>query len=368
MRKFLVLTVCCILLLPALACAQAEDESISESLQQEHQKADENERKVRELTQKAGQISTRLSDIEDDVKLLKGRIRDQEKVLSDIRESERQAQQDHFTLEKEKERITMELSGLMRTLWPLHLQNVRSRFEGVEDWAMFDRRFNWLADIYAATGRKLDEARDNSRKIALNLENQRQLAEEAEKQLAQVNESKDRLLDNQYALRRNLKKINRQKENAEAELSDILATIEKLKYQLQSQKTKRFALYKRTLPWPVKGRVVAGFDLKANPPERGLAIGAAEGSQVQSIFWGKVVHNDTLRGFGHVVIIYHGYNYYSLYAYLSDTFVRNGQEVEKNEPLGTVGYFPKLDGPGLYFELRFHQKPINPQTWLTALR
>ncbi|WP_338666895.1 murein hydrolase activator EnvC family protein [Pseudodesulfovibrio methanolicus] len=368
MRKFLVLPVCCLLLLPILARAQAQDEVLSESLQKEHQKADENEQKVRALTQKAGQISTRLADIEDDVKLLKRRIRDQETGLADIRKDERQAEQDHFALEKEKERITLELSGLMRTLWPVHLQNVRSRFEGVEDWAMFDRRFNWLADIYAATSRKLDEARANAEKIALNLENQRQLAEEAEKQLAQVNQSKDRLLRNQYALRRNLKKINKQKENAEEELTEILATIEDLKYQLQSQKTKRFALYKRALPWPVRGQVVAGFNLKAKPPARGLAIGAPDGSTVQSIFWGKVVHNDTLRGFGHVVIIYHGYNYYSLYAYLSDTFVRNGQEVEKNEPLGTVGYFPKLDGTGLYFELRFHQKPINPESWLTALR
>jgi septal ring factor EnvC (AmiA/AmiB activator) len=368
MRKFLVLTVCCILLFPVLARAQAQDEVLSESLQKEHQKADENEQKVRVLTRKAGQISTRLSDIEDDVKLLKKRIRVQEAALSDIRKSERRAEQDHFTLEKEKERITLELSGLMRTLWPVHLQNVRSRFEGVEDWAMFDRRFNWLADIYAATGRKLDEARANAEEIARNLENQRRLAQEAEEQLAQVNQSKDRLLRNQYALRRNLKKVNRQKENAEEELTEILASIEDLKYQLQSQKTKRFALYKRALPWPVRGRVASGFNLKAKPPVRGLDISAPEGSTVQSIFWGKVVHNDTLRGFGHVVIIYHGYNYYSLYAYLSDTFVRNGQEVEKNEPLGTVGYFPKLEGFGLYFELRFHQKPINPESWLTALR
>jgi septal ring factor EnvC (AmiA/AmiB activator) len=368
MRKFLVLSVCLLLLLPLLVRAQAQDEVLSESLQKEHKKADENERKVRDLARKAGQISTRLADIEDDVKSLKRRVREQEAALEDIRKSERQAEQDHFSLEKEKKRIAGELAGLMRTLWPVHLQNIRSRFEGVEDWAMFDRRFTWLADIYEATNRKLDEARANSEKIALNLENQRQLAEEAEKQLAQVNQSKDRLLSNQYALRRNLKKINRQKESAEEELIEILATIEDLKYQLQSQKTKRFALYKRALPWPVRGRVKAGFNLKAKPPVRGLSIGAADGSTVQSIFWGKVVHNDTLRGFGHVVIIYHGYDYYSLYAYLSDTFVRTGQEVEKNEPLGKVGYFPKLEGPGLYFELRFHQKPINPETWLTALR
>ena len=306
------------LLLPCTVMAQDRDEILSETLQREHQKADENQQKVKQLNEKAGEISTRLSDIEHDVKLLRKQIKNQEKVLNDIRENERHTQQDHFKLEEEKERIILELSGLMQTLWPVHMQNVRARFQGVEDWAMFDRRFNWLASIYDATSRKLEEARLNAEKIVKNLEHQRRLAEEAEKQLAQVNDSKDRLLDNKYALRRNLRKVEKQKKNAEAELTDILATIEDIKYQLQSQKTKRFSLYKRTLPWPVQGKLVDGFNLKANPPARGLSLTTSVGSTVQSVFWGKVVHNDTLRGFGHVIIIYHGYNYYSLYAYLSE--------------------------------------------------
>ncbi len=247
------------------------------------------------------------------------------------------------------------------------MQNVRTRFEGVDSWDMFDRRFNWLADIYEATNEKFVEARLNSERIARNLERQRLLEKEAEDQLAQINKNKDQLLGNKYALRKNLKKIRLKRQDAESELSEILSTIEKIKYQLQSQKTKQFSLYKRTLPWPVKGRLVAGFNLKATPPIRGLVIGTGEGVNVQSVFWGKVVHNDTLRGFGHVVIVYHGFNYYSLYAYLSETYVRNGQEVEKDEPVGVVGYYPKTNGPGLYFELRFHQKPINPKVWLTAL-
>lgn len=367
MFRFLLITLL-FLLVPCTVAAQDRDEILSETLQREHQKADENQQKVKQLNEQAGEISTRLSDIEHDVKLLRKRIKDQETVLNAIRENERHARQDHFKLEEEKERIVMELSGLMRTLWPVHMQNVRARFQGVEDWAMFDRRFNWLASIYDATSRKLDQARRNAEEIARNLERQRRLAEEAEEQLAQVNDSKDRLLDNKYALRRNLRKVETRKRNAEAELTDILATIEDIKYQLQSQKTKRFSLYKRALPWPVQGRLVDRFNLKTTPPARGLSLTSPVGSTVQSVFWGKVVHNDTLRGFGHVIIIYHGYDYYSLYAYLSETYVRNGQEVEKNEPLGVVGYFPKVDGPGLYFELRFHQKPINPETWLTAQR
>ena len=368
MYRLILLIILSILFISGASLAQDRDEILSETLQQEHQRADENEQKVRDLTQKAGQISTRLSDIEHDVKLLQSKIREQEKVLNTIKENELKARNDHFALEKEQQRITLELSGLMQTLWPVHLQNVRARFGGVDSWAMFDRRFNWLAGIYEATSLKLAEAKSNSAKIIKNLEHQRRLEAEAEKQLVQVNQSKDRLLGNKYALRKNLRSITKQRKDAETELTEILSTIENLKYQLQSQKTKQFSLYKRALPWPVKGSVVSEYSPQAKPPIRGLVIGTNDGATVQSIFWGKIVHNDTLRGFGHVIIIYHGYNYYSLYAYLSETFVRNGQEVEKNEPLGTVGYYPKADGPGLYFELRFHQKPINPKTWLTAVK
>ncbi len=354
-------------MIPMASYAQDDGDPLHRTLQKEHQRADDREMKVRELTQKAGQISTRLSDIEHDINSLKGKIRTQETVLSKIRENEKKARQDHFALEKEKQRISMELSGLMQSLWPVHLQNVRAKFEGVESWDMFDRRFNWLADIYKATSGKLDEAKINSERIARNLERQRLLEKEAETQLGHINKNKDRLLGNKYALRKNLNKIRKQRTNAESELSNILTTIEDLKYQLQSQKTKRFSLYKRVLPWPVAGQLVSGFNLKATPPVRGLVISAPKSSTVRSVFWGKVVHNDTLRGFGHVVIVYHGYDYYSLYAYLSESQVRNGQEVEKDEPLGVVGFYPKTDGPGLYFELRFHQKPINPKLWLTSL-
>ena len=366
MIRYLLLAALVFSLSVPLAFAKDREEILSETLQEEHRRADQNEAKVRELTRQAGRISTQLTDIEHDVALLKRKIRKQEKTLNVIKENEKKARQDHFALEEEKQRIALELSGLMKTLWPVHLQNIRSRFEGVDSWDMFDRRFNWLAGIYDATSEKLAEAKANSEEIAANLEHQRILAAEAEQQLSQVNKSKDRLLNNKYALRKNLRMIRKQRQDAESELTDILAAIEDIKYQLQSQKTKRFALYKRALPWPVQGRLVSGFNPKAKPPVRGLVISAAEGATVQSIFWGKVVHNDTLRGFGHVVIVYHGYDYYSLYAYLSDTHVRNGQEVEKDEPLGMAGYCPKADGPGLYFELRFHQKPINPKTWLTA--
>ena len=80
---------------------------------------------------------------------------------------------------------------------------------------------------------------------------------------------------------------------------------------------------------------------------------------------GKVVHNDVLRGFGTVLILQHGDDYYSLYAFLGNSPLQVGQDVAGRQQLGTVGYYPAIRGPGLYFELRFKQKAINPEQWLS---
>ncbi|SOB57256.1 Peptidase M23 [Pseudodesulfovibrio profundus] len=362
--------ICTLLLLlhPYPSFAEDKGEVLHESLQRQHQEADDKELRVRELTKQAGKISTQLSDIEHDIRLLQKKINDQESTLAAIRGNEQEARKAHYALEEEKKKIMNELRSLLQALWPVHMQSIQSKFKGTESWDMFDRRFNWLSDIYGAATEKLKEARVNSGKISRNLERQRLLEEEAQAQLTEVNKSKDRLLNSKLALRKRLRVVRNERQNTEKELSEILDTIQELKYQLQSQKTKQFGMYKRSLPWPVDGRIVSGFNLKAKPPVRGWVLSANDTANVQSVFWGKVVHNDTLRGFGHVIIVYNGYDYYSLYAYLSETFVRNGQEVEKNEPLGVVGYNPKTGGPGLYFELRFHQKPINPKLWLTTAK
>jgi septal ring factor EnvC (AmiA/AmiB activator) len=46
--------------------------------------------------------------------------------------------------------------------------------------------------------------------------------------------------------------------------------------------------------------------------------------------------------------------------------LRVGQEVASREKIGTVGLYPVLQGPGLYFELRFKQKAINPEQWFAS--
>lgn len=347
---------------PSMVQAQA----VNDTLRQKHEKADETEQLMRQLKAQEGGLTKRLKNIQSRMSALQTKILSQEKELRAIQEHEREASKEYAAIETRRQQLLKELRNLLRTIWPVHMSNLRTQMGNVSSWHMADRQLNWLADVYGATKVKFAEVRKATEALAQNLERQGALEREAELQLARINTSKDELLGDKLALRSQLRQVRKKKKTLEAELKDILDDIKQLNYRLQTQKTKKFSQFKRALPWPVKGSVSAGYNPKAKPPRRGLAIATGDGAEVRSVFWGKVVHNDLLRGFGTVVIIYHGFNYYSVYAFMSDTVVQMGQEVEKDEPIGKAGYYPLLGGPGLYFELRFHQKPINPKAWLTS--
>src|SRR5690606_3520486 len=71
------------------------------------------------------------------------------------------------------------------------------------------------------------------------------------------------------------------------------------------------------LPYPVNGEVQGRFG--AQRPEggiwRGIVIRAAEGAQVRSVADGVVVYAGWLGGFGNLIIVDHGEQYLSVYAY-----------------------------------------------------
>ncbi len=126
--------------------------------------------------------------------------------------------------------------------------------------------------------------------------------------------------------------------------------------------------FRGALDWPVPGRVIAGFELGPGRAAGGLVrngieIGAAEGTPVLAVHPGTVDYADAFTGFGNLVIIDHGSNYYSLYGYLGSAEVQRGDHVDAGTALGRVGT-PPTGPPTLYFELRVDGRSIDPVQWL----
>ncbi|MGA1284983.1 MAG: M23 family metallopeptidase [Prochlorothrix sp.] len=85
----------------------------------------------------------------------------------------------------------------------------------------------------------------------------------------------------------------------------------------------------------------------------GTDLGALWGTPVVAAFSGRVEVADVLSGYGVTVVLDHSdRNQQTLYAHLSEVFVKPGEFLEQGEVLGRVGSTGNSTGPHLHFELR----------------
>jgi len=97
---------------------------------------------------------------------------------------------------------------------------------------------------------------------------------------------------------------------------------------------------------------------------RGVFIHAPAGREVRAVAAGQVVYADWLRGFGNLLIIDHGDGYMSLYSGAQSFFARVGEKVQTGSVVASSGNTGENNESGLYFELRYQGKPIDPMRWV----
>ena len=98
----------------------------------------------------------------------------------------------------------------------------------------------------------------------------------------------------------------------------------------------------------------------------GLTYRVAVGTDVRPVADGIVVFAGRFTGYGRLVMVDHGGGYHSLYAHLDQLEVEVGQRVGRSEVLGTSGESGRLEGPGLYFELRERGLAVDPKPWFVT--
>jgi septal ring factor EnvC (AmiA/AmiB activator) len=124
------------------------------------------------------------------------------------------------------------------------------------------------------------------------------------------------------------------------------------------------------LAWPADGKVVGEFGAQVHPRfgtktfRNGIDIEVAEGTDIKAVYPGHVVYTGWFRGYGNLIIVDHGGEYYTLYAHAAEIRVSEGDDVKQGQSIGTVGDTGSLQGPRLYFEVRHQGKPQDPSQWL----
>lgn len=127
------------------------------------------------------------------------------------------------------------------------------------------------------------------------------------------------------------------------------------------------------LPWPVEGELVYTFGPERRPNgvtlrRNGIGIAAEPGTPVTALRRGTVVVANPMEGFGNGVVLSHGAGYYTLYLYLAEVRVQEGEDVSAGQTLGTVGAGPE-EGPHLYLQIHAPvggrtPVPVDPLPWL----
>ena len=126
-----------------------------------------------------------------------------------------------------------------------------------------------------------------------------------------------------------------------------------------------FPSRKGGLLMPVEGKIVTAFGRKYDPKaslytfHKGVDIAAPAGQPVQAVFAGKVVYSGKIGGYGQLLILDHGDQYYSLVGQLGEIHKREGDDVKEGETLGRSA----LDGAPVYFEIRQRHVAVNPVPW-----
>lgn len=135
-----------------------------------------------------------------------------------------------------------------------------------------------------------------------------------------------------------------------------------------------FRSNKAKLLWPVQGKIITTFGnlnipgTKTYTHYKGVDIQAPKGTPFYAVFQGKVKYAAWFKGYGNLIILDHGGNYYTLYAHADEIMVKAGDQVKTRQLLGKVGDTDSVKGAHLYFEVRANGKPEDPQHWLAKLR
>jgi murein hydrolase activator len=266
-------------------------------------------------------------------------------------------------------------------------------------------KLNWLGEIYVLASAQsmydlfhrkkvLEQVLAYDENIWQNLLDNK---EKLEKLLMELKEKKKEKLAIEADLEQQIKIMSRERQNRSQLLEDIrnkksltLAALESLKQAAKeldhtvislkpetdlsepekNVSIKRFSALKGLLNMPVKGKIISLFGPHRNKKfnvinfQSGIEIKADRGEPIRAVYKGRILYARWFKGYGNMIIIDHGNNYYTIYAHAQEIFASKGDTVEMGEVVATVGDSGSMIGPSLHFEVRYHGKPVDPLKWI----
>ncbi|PYO03896.1 MAG: hypothetical protein DMD75_33180 [Candidatus Rokuibacteriota bacterium] len=377
---------------PAAAQTRRDD-----PLQAEQRKLQQTQKQLKEERERAAAARARetslLAELEEIERRLAAKQRDVARLEARIKKAQNDVQMfrgEISRLERQRAGQMNALAGRLRVMYRVHAQGgALPVILSGEDPVTRAVAVRHLASLAALDARLIQEYRVTSDRLA-----DRKGKEEAQQlELAGLHEDAKREqaeVDREVAKRRViLAKVRDERayhERMVGELTEASRRLEAFIRELQAKQRKLaripppkggieapavgFGALKGRLPWPTEGKIVTGFGAQVHPRfgtrtfRNGVDIEAAVGREVLAVHGGHVIYTGWFKGYGNLIIVDHGNEYYTLYAHIADIEAKEGDDVRQGQRIGTVGDTGSLAGPRLYFEVRYQGRPQDPEQWL----
>jgi len=342
------------------------------------------QREIKEHKQKLKGAEKRehsvLSDLEEsnkdlsslEVELIKYRkkLRDTEREISKV---EAEIFRSRNSIEKQKEWIKRKLRAMQKSRYQSDMVVLLS---GIDDISLLMRRWKYLEDISIYENRLLLNYRKNleglNKKekqlmvLKADLVRNEDKIESEERKVSKKKMEKEELLSSVRHEKSSYEKMLRELKEASKRLLEIIRESEKGDAYI----AKGFTGLKGKLPWPAEGKVAIPYGSQKDPNfntpvfRSGILIQTGGDLYAKAVHTGKVVFAEWFKGYGLLMIVNHGNGYHTLYGSLSEIFSKVGDIINSGQTIGRVGNSGILNAPGLYFELRYKGKPLDPMQWL----
>ena len=368
--------IACFFLLPAFACGQqaAQGEELEELLG----RIAAVERRLERDLQAQHQAEADLREAETSITRLREAAGDvQRRLESGRRERVRLA--DALDEKGEAHRQTQrELATAMRRAWRSGRQDGFKALLGGRSTGDVNRRLAWAGILVRSWS---EDTRETIRSAAEvrgiesdSMDVERQLVELQAQQAGQLRDMEQAVAARRQsltALRRRIGDAGEEIERLRTRAATLASLVEDLGRIVEDHPSAPLVPITQArgkLDWPVRGRVVRRFGAGPGGGQAswdGILLQAEAGEEVRAPHPGRVVFADWVRGLGFLMVLDHGENVLSLYAYNDRLLGRKGEKVSKGQVIAHAGSTGGRREPGLYFEIRRNGRAVDPLSWLS---
>ena len=377
---------------PGTALAQ---EQAATRLHQVQRQIDSHQEKIEETQIKALNLEQELNRIESQIKKSQETLRELQSKLRRQEKHIQKKEEEIATLRAAKEKSADHVSKRLAAFYQTGEVGIINALFSATDLGELLNLKEYVQALFQYDQRVLQGFRDQLALLAKAKEELTQAQEELKGLIAQVKEGEKALLKSREERDRLLAQARAEEKLYRQALQELTAAAAKLaktisntralelanaKKKLSRQAAKGasraaasppsgFAALQGRIPPPAKGRILRGFgpyqdhfgnDLTA----AGLDLAVPAATPVTAIHDGRIIFSDQLPGYGKLVIIDHGAQFYSLVSGLETLAQAKGAEVRAGDPLGTFGEPSGLINPGLHVEIRRGATPVDPLLWL----